>query len=79
MLERKESQLPKETLRLFLFYSSHCFTRCLSSQHIYHQCLKFISFLYFSRDHLQAKIGITARSGIICGLESFVVLYSGLV
>ena len=72
MLERKERQLPKETVWLFLFYSFYCFTRCLSSQHIYHQCLKSISFLYFSRDHLQATIRITAVGdhlwfGIICG------------
>ena len=36
MLERKEGRLPKETVRLSLFYSFYCFTRCLSSQHIYH-------------------------------------------
>ena len=52
MLERKEKQLPIETVRLFSFYSFHCFTRCSSSQHIYHQCLKSMSFFYFSRNHL---------------------------
>ena len=82
MLERKEKQLPIETVRLFSFYSFHCFTRS-SSQHIYHQCLKSISFLYFSRDHLLVTIGIicgrgplavwgSSAVGIICGTVQWV-------
>lgn len=71
MLERNEKQLPKETVRLLSFYSFHCFTRCSSSQYIYYQCLKSISFLYFSRDDLRTTIGI------ICGRGSFLAMVWG--
>ena len=62
--------MPRETVRIFIISDSfHWSTRCSSSQHLHHACLKSIPFLYFSRDHLRVDNGDHLRSilGIICG------------
>ena len=58
MKERRNNLYQKKKLGYLQYYSFHCSTRCSSSQHIHHQCLKSIRFLYFSQDHLQSTIGI---------------------
>ena len=62
--KKGETTYQKKKFGYLQYYSFHCSTRCSSSQHIHHPCLKSIRFLYFSQDHLQSTIGI------ICGMYS---------
>ena len=65
LTEERRKNCQKKQFSCLQFYSFNCSSRCSSSKHIHHPCLKPIPFLFFSRDHLPSTMGI------ICGPRSF--------
>ena len=55
--KKGERTYQKKKFGYLQYYSFHCSTRCSSSQHIHHQCLKSIRFLYFSQESLTNSRG----------------------